>query len=583
MSTQTKTVRTSWRLLLLLAACPALALAQVPLDEKDQPIGDFESQSVTGNEDIPLLSAAELEEIVGPIALYPDDLLAIVLPASTYPLQIVQAARFLDELERDPSLEPDESWDDSVVALINYPEVVELLNEDLDWTWRLGEAVVAQQTDVIAAIEGFRDRAYAAGNLKSDAHQSVTRDEGVIEITPVSDDIIYVPYYEPEHVVVHQPRPVYYYYPRAYPVYYYPYPSSYAFDRGYFWGVTTAFSIGWFTDSLHVFHHSYHGHPYFGHSYWDRWWYRRPTLTVHNHYYAGNSVNISINRYRSGDYWRPQARRTVRMSDQRVTRTRYFPNTDRRHSSDARLRTGSTIAPATRDLQRRVRSDRNDEDRAVRNRSNVRNRPDTERRIAVDRTNRSDEPRNIRFRERPNTANDGRTTTPGSSSRTERTHDLARADTSARRNDRETAVRRTLPDNPDRNARSVARPVERAAMTSAAIVRTERVRAPSERTHNLRSNSGSTRTTTTRNRNAQTRDTATPQLRTAAQQRPTTVARANSRPAASRAEATRPGRSPQASSARASQRHAPESDNRRSSRKADSRESRESRETNKRR
>ncbi len=65
-----------------------------------------------------------------------------MLPAATFPLQIVEAGRFLEELEDNPSLEPDQEWDDSIIALLNYPEVVELLNEDLDWTWRLGEAVV---------------------------------------------------------------------------------------------------------------------------------------------------------------------------------------------------------------------------------------------------------------------------------------------------------------------------------------------------------------------------------------------------------------------------------------------------------
>ena len=203
----------AWMLALpaLLVALPAFA--QVP-------VGDYEPTATyaTGEEDIPLLPPNELEELVGPVALYPDDLLAIVLPASTYPLQVVQAQRFLEALEDDPSLEPDPDWDDSIVALINYPEVVDLLNEDLDWTWRLGEAVVAQQADVVSAVETFRDRAYAAGNLKSDGYQNVTHDEGVIEITPINDDIIYVPYYEPARVVVHQPRPVYYYYPRPCPV-----------------------------------------------------------------------------------------------------------------------------------------------------------------------------------------------------------------------------------------------------------------------------------------------------------------------------------------------------------------------------
>jgi hypothetical protein len=324
----------------LLLALPLATWAQVPVDENGEVIGEFEVSDVdpaTGNEDIPLLSTVDLEELVGPIALYPDDLLAVVLPAAAYPLQIVDAARFLEALEDDPTLEPDPEWDDSVVALTNYPEVVQLMNDDIDWTWRLGEAVVSQQADVVAAIESFRDRAYAAGNLKSDSRQTVSRDEGVIEITPVADDVIYVPYYEPERVVVYQPRPVYYYYPRPYPVYYYPYSSSYAFNRGYFWGVTTAFTIGWYSDSLNVFHHSYYGHPYYGHTYWDRWWYRRPTINIYNRHYVGRNTNITINHYDRGDRWRPRHDRRNYLSDRRLTRNRYYPNRRSTTSDNDRL------------------------------------------------------------------------------------------------------------------------------------------------------------------------------------------------------------------------------------------------------
>jgi hypothetical protein len=281
-------------------------MAQVPVDDDGNVIGDYQSQAEImpiGEGGIPRLSQTDLQELVGPIALYPDDLLAIVLPASAYPLQVVEAARFLEALESDPTLQPDADWDDSIVALINYPEVVALLNDDLDWTWRLGEAVVAQQTDVIAAVESFRDRAYAAGNLKSDEYQTVANDEGVIRISPAADDVIYVPYYEPERVVYYQPRPVYYYYPRPYPVYYYPYASNHYFDRGFFWGVTTAFSIGWYTDSLHVYHHSYRGHPYYGRTYWNDGWYRRPSINVYNTTYVRNT-NVSVNSHSNGDRWR---------------------------------------------------------------------------------------------------------------------------------------------------------------------------------------------------------------------------------------------------------------------------------------
>ena len=329
---------------LLLLALPFAAAAQVPVDDDGNAVGTYETAPddsragrATGNEDIPLLSAAELEDLVGPIALYPDDLLAIVLPAAAYPMQIIEAERFLEKLEDDPSLEPDPDWNDAVVALLNYPEVVALLNEDIDWTWRLGEAVVAQQSDVVGAIESFRDRAYAAGNLKSDDYQTVSRDGGVIEITPVSEDVIYVPYYEPERVVVYQPRPVYYYYPRAYPVYYYPYASSYHFDRGYFWGVTTAFTIGWLSDSLHVYHHSYYGHPYYGHSYWNNWWYRRPSINVYNTTYVRNS-RVTVNRYYTGDRWTPRhdRRRPVRPTQPRVMNRDYYARDRDLHSQRTR-------------------------------------------------------------------------------------------------------------------------------------------------------------------------------------------------------------------------------------------------------
>ncbi len=317
--------------LILLLAAGAAALAQTPVDQDGNPIGPVLGD-IEGADDVTLLSAEELGTLVGPIALYPDDLLAVVLPASTFPLEIVQAVRYLDDLENDSSLKPDESWDDSVVALLNYPEVLRMMSDDLDWTWRLGEAVVAQQADVIAAVESFRDRAYAAGNLKSDDKQTVTRTaDDVIEIDPVDDDVIYVPYYEPAEVVVYQPRPVYYYYPRAYPVYYYPYPAGHYFVSSPFWGVTTAFGIGWSDYYLRVYHHSYHGHPYFGWNYYGSYW-RRPSIYVFNSYYGTYGYRRPHDRYRYGSYWRPRHYGGARPGHY-STRSRYYSNR-RRSSSD---------------------------------------------------------------------------------------------------------------------------------------------------------------------------------------------------------------------------------------------------------
>lgn len=288
--------------------------AQVPVDDEGNLLTDdyapldngvqVENPNFESGE---LLKDADIETLIGPIALYPDDLLAIVLPASTYPLEIVQAARFVEAAALNPDLKPDEEWDDSIVALLNYPDVLKMMNEDIDWTWQLGEAVVDQQTDVITAIESFRDRAYAAGNLKSDSYQTVSVDDGVIEIEPVNDDVIYVPYYEPEQVVHYAPEPVYHYYPRAYPVYYYPYATNHYFGSRPFWGVTTAFTIGWASDRLHVYHHSYNGHPYYGRTYYGSYW-RRPSINLYNNYYVNRQAYRPQNRYRVGDYWRPRHR-----------------------------------------------------------------------------------------------------------------------------------------------------------------------------------------------------------------------------------------------------------------------------------
>src|SRR5262249_13779131 len=110
-----------------------------------------------------LLGPDELRKLVAPIALYPDELLAVVLPASTNPLQIVQAQRYLDKRKADQSLKPDDSWDPSVLALLNYPEVISKMNADLDWTENLGNAVMDQQKDVMDMIQQIRAETYEGG------------------------------------------------------------------------------------------------------------------------------------------------------------------------------------------------------------------------------------------------------------------------------------------------------------------------------------------------------------------------------------------------------------------------------------
>jgi len=189
-----------------------------------------------------------LETLVGPIALYPDELLAVVLQAATEPIQVVQAARFLERYAKDKNLQPSPQWIEPVKILVNYPEVLQKLNGDLDWTERLGEAVRSQQADVLAAVQQFRRRVATAGNLKSDDKLTVYQDGAVYVIESAIPQQIPVPVYDPLVVVVPQPAPpAPVYVPTPYPAYYDPYPAYAAAATGFFFGaLTTAWAMDWY-------------------------------------------------------------------------------------------------------------------------------------------------------------------------------------------------------------------------------------------------------------------------------------------------------------------------------------------------
>lgn len=206
---------------LLLAFSPGPLMAQAP------------AAPVTA---VAPMQAEQLEQLVAPIALYPDDLVAIILPASTNPLQIVQADRFLEQRKSNPKLELNAKWDDPIKTLCNYPDVVKKMSQDLDWTTQLGEAVVADTGEVLEAVQGFRRRAQAAGNLKSDDKQKVVVEQNVITIAPANPEVVYVPQYNPQTVVVVGAYPTYPYYPAPYPAYWYPYAPGAALAAGVIWG-----------------------------------------------------------------------------------------------------------------------------------------------------------------------------------------------------------------------------------------------------------------------------------------------------------------------------------------------------------
>jgi len=179
---------------------------------------------------------------------------------------------------------------------------VEKLNEDLDWTWDLGQAVLEQEQDLLAAVDAFRRQAHSTGNLTSDDHQRVDVGEHAVAIRPADPTVIYVPYYEPALMRVRHPYRVYRYYPRPCPVYYYPYPAGHYLTSRYFWGVTSAFSIGWQTRHLHFHLLEHRSHPYYGYSYAFRHYrYWQPRLLAGTYYRDHPAY-----RHHPGNRWRPE-------------------------------------------------------------------------------------------------------------------------------------------------------------------------------------------------------------------------------------------------------------------------------------
>ena len=165
----------------------------------------------------------ELDQLLAPIALYPDDLLTQILMASTYPLEVVQAERWA---KQNKSLKGDalksalekQSWDDSVKALAPFPDVLTMMSEKLEWTQKLGDAFLAQQKDVMDTVQKLRRKAAEAGNLKSSKEQEVKKEGDIIIVQAANPQVVYVPAYNPTVVYGAWAYPAY----PPYPVYAYP-------------------------------------------------------------------------------------------------------------------------------------------------------------------------------------------------------------------------------------------------------------------------------------------------------------------------------------------------------------------------
>jgi hypothetical protein len=208
------------------------------------------SQDQSSGAPAPPYSAAEIEQLVAPIALYPDSLLGPVLMASTYPLEVVEAERWVQDpangaLQGDALASALETidWDPSVKALVPFPAVLQMMSGNLEWMQKLGDAFLAQQADVMDGVQRLRAQAASAGNLNSTPQQTVTVEDGEITIAPASPDVLYVPAYDPFVVYGMWPYPDYLpYYLAPPPGYYYaPAYSGIVFSVGFvivpnYWG-----------------------------------------------------------------------------------------------------------------------------------------------------------------------------------------------------------------------------------------------------------------------------------------------------------------------------------------------------------
>lgn len=209
------------------------------------------------------LSAQQLDDLVAPIALYPDPLLGQVLAASTYPVELVEAQQWLKTVNLSGQALMDaakqQDWDPSVQALVAMPDVMNLLTQDIRWTTDLGNAFLAKQGDVMGAVQTMRQRAQANGQLKSNQQETVSTNydngQSAIEIQPANPEVIYVPSYDPYYVYGYG----------AYPPLYY--PDGYWFepgiDIGFYFGGWGGWSYGgwgwgwrpnWFAGNLYINH-----------------------------------------------------------------------------------------------------------------------------------------------------------------------------------------------------------------------------------------------------------------------------------------------------------------------------------------
>ena len=238
----------------------------------------------------------QLQRLVAPIALYPDSLVAQILAASTFPEQVVEADRWV---QAHPDLKGEalgqavdqQPWDPSVKALTAFPSVLGNMDKNLSWTSSLGDAYYNQQQDVMDAVQVMRQKAEAAGNLKTTPQQTITNDDyGDINIAPVSPDVVYVPAYDPWLIYGYSilPWPGWYEYPGIW--WGGPYINwGFGFGIGFFGG----FGWGWPYWGFDWHHH----YPIFNHN---RYYSQSRSFYNRNNFYRGGGVRGGVSAARGG-------------------------------------------------------------------------------------------------------------------------------------------------------------------------------------------------------------------------------------------------------------------------------------------
>lgn len=242
----------------LFFSTPALAISDI----------DDSTASTSQTDNNSVFSKAELEQMLAPIALYPDALLTHILIATTYPIEVVDAERWLNKNKQLSSealsdAAENQDWDASVKALLPFPNILKTLSEDLHWMRNLGDAFLQDEALVLASVQTLRQQADQAGNLENMSNVNIVRETKTIIIEPRHSDIIYVPYYDTRIVYGHWRW-------SHYPPVYWQQPQYYTSHHGpYYWHNPIHLSVGLFFGAVHwsnrhvVVHH--HKSRYYKH------------------------------------------------------------------------------------------------------------------------------------------------------------------------------------------------------------------------------------------------------------------------------------------------------------------------------